>query len=87
MKRGGVATLETTFERKPKWCPCAEQVTEALRKQGHEPVLSFRLFAGETEARAVVATQRADGARARKPLTLVATFCPFCGSKYPEVSK
>lgn len=59
-------------------CNCIERVDRKLTEYG---------VACETNllgpARAVISTYKLSGARKKAPV-LEASYCPFCGEKYPE---
>jgi hypothetical protein len=66
-----------------KSCACIEGVNKALAARSAKLVTMMSLTGGPTHA--IIATQR-NGPEKRdawKAPTLVATFCPFCGKKYP----
>ncbi len=70
-----------------KTCKCIK-VNGLLNEQGHELVLSY-LFdpkGGDIGTAVVIETQKWLGftGKKRKKQTLIASFCPFCGKKYPE---
>jgi len=57
-------------------CECIIIVNGLLAAQNSE--LTVALFSN----RVVVETQKLDAAKRGKPSTVVANFCPFCGSAY-----
>lgn len=69
---------------KTRSCKCATKVNKLLEAQNEELVLSIRLSSGQ--AYAVILTQKIDPKKRTKKHTLLATYCPFCGKKYPERS-
>jgi hypothetical protein len=67
-----------------KSCDCIALADEALAARGARLVTMMSLTGGPTCA--IIAVQR-NGPTKRdgwKAPTLIATFCPFCGKKYPQ---
>lgn len=79
-----------TIAKKPmpvtKECRCASKINDMLGARGSELVLTFIMKRKNIFARARVETQKLLGKTRRKQVFVVATFCPFCGVKYPEVA-
>jgi len=71
---------KTAKTKKPKTCRCTDKVDEALAAQGARLCVTISLRGGPE--RAIIATER------RTPRVklhrLIASYCPFCGTKYPE---
>lgn len=66
---------------KPKACKCVDKVNKELAKQSHQLVLAFR---PKGLVLPVIMTEETYGSKKVKPVSLVATFCPFCGKEYPR---
>jgi hypothetical protein len=66
-----------------KGCDCIVEANKALAACGAKLVTMMSLTGGP--AHAIIATQRNGPTKrdAWKNPTLIATFCPFCGKKYP----
>jgi len=66
-------------------CDCIGTVTKELAKQHLELVLAFK---SNKLVLPIVETQKTMGApRGARNATLVATFCPFCGKRFPRAAK
>lgn len=67
-----------------KGCDCIERVDETLKLYNTRLVVAFALLKGPV-SRATIATERIEKLRdGKKAKVVAATFCPFCGKKYPE---
>ncbi len=82
----------TNTSKKPRsapakgaWCDCVERVNTAMADQGQnqQVACSYRTIGGEFRAFAIVETEKIEPRKKRSP-RLIATFCPFCGEKYPD---
>lgn len=60
-------------------CSCFKQIDEHLKAYGGE--LLRNLFG---PPRAIVSTYREKAVRGKKMPIVFATFCPFCGVRYPK---
>jgi hypothetical protein len=74
-------------KKEVKACKCAEMVNDNLRPM-NAALKRGVCFNFSTKQASVsppeIALRRIDG-KNRKPLPpIVATYCPFCGKKYPE---
>jgi hypothetical protein len=65
---------------KPKACKCIELVNQKLAGLGEELNLAFDLKGKVFPIIQTKSTSRVRGKRT----TLTASFCPFCGKKYPS---
>lgn len=67
-------------------CDCIENVEKRLKAQDppNNTMLLLNLLGPR---RALVATCKRDDKKRQKPSYMMATFCPFCGEKYPERAK
>ena len=63
-------------------CKCIDRLREPLA--AHRIQLTLRMTVDGVIERMLVATQLTTKARGRKPLPLIAEYCPMCGKKYPE---
>ena len=69
-----------------KSCNCIALAGKKLEPHNTRLIVSISLT-GACD-RAVIATERIKSLRDNKrPLHVVATYCPFCGKKYPEEKK
>lgn len=66
-------------------CDCIETVNAKLAERNtrlHEPIF---VFGPDPGRRLFIETERIERGRGKKPkVSMFATFCPFCGEKYPE---
>lgn len=74
-----------------KDCKCIDKVNQGLVDNGSNGMLYLPLMiqfdtgkTGASERVAVQVDQRETGRGKKKAPTLFATYCPFCGVKYPE---
>lgn len=64
-------------------CRCIEKSDKTLASVGIRLVVMYSLSGGPN--RVILMTERLKLERgSKKPPTLMAVFCPFCGKKYPE---
>lgn len=69
--------------RKKKQCDCIDKVNKALAPHNGELDLVYQLFKGRSLTQ--IATMPVKTGRGtKKPPLLTATYCPFCGEKYPD---
>jgi len=62
-------------------CKCASRLDEKLKSLNY--MLSRNLLEGE-EAPALIEIVKIDRKKRTPSQSLVASYCPFCGDKYPE---
>lgn len=62
-----------------KCCDCQARVNDHLRAYNTELMADLL-----GPYRAFVETTKADQKKRGKPMAMIATYCPFCGSKYPK---
>lgn len=62
-------------------CKCASRMNEKLRD--HNYVLSRNLLEGD-KAPALVEIAKIERRKRTPSMSMVATYCPFCGIKYPQ---
>lgn len=73
-------------------CNCIYKVNEALKKEGSNTRLEVPFFinmqtGNPAPPKCLLKTCKADSKK-REPLrTIVATYCPICGKKYPEAAR
>ena len=60
-------------------CSCISEVNAKLAESNGELLMTFWPV-----SRPLMETQKLDTKKRVKPPLVVATFCPFCGEKYPE---
>lgn len=63
-------------------CDCIETVDKKLKEAGHNTTIKLPLMLGGGAARPMVVTEKADSDIRKKPISVFATFCPFCGDKF-----
>lgn len=69
-------------------CDCISTVNAKLKEQyGGKLKLGFQIDGGELRDFIPIATERLDGKRGKKPPTMIASHCPFCGEKYPQAEE
>jgi hypothetical protein len=70
-------------------CDCIERINKDLQKDNINtrittPIL-FNYGTGMyVETKALIATEKTDTSKREKAKRFFATYCPFCGVKYPE---
>ena len=70
-------------------CDCAKLIQDELEKNGSNTMLdipilfNFEKGTSRTDKVKIVTTKR-DSRKREKAKSFFATFCPFCGEKYPE---
>ena len=62
-------------------CKCASRLDEKLKPLNY--ILCRNLLEGD-EAPALIEITKLDKKKRTPSQSLVASYCPFCGSKYPE---
>ena len=67
-------------------CNCIKITNDGLREKYNSYVNTTISLTGGPQM-VVLATEKDDTTKRGKPITLVATYCPFCGEKYPEEIK
>jgi hypothetical protein len=71
---------------KRKDCDCIDRALPLLAAKNTRLVVALSL-SGECD-KAVLSTECVRKTRGRdRPVTVVATYCPFCGKKYPVKAK
>lgn len=65
-------------------CDCIRTTNESLRAKYNTELVTTISFVEGQPSRVAVGTEKADSSIRGKPITLVATFCPFCGEKYTK---
>lgn len=65
-------------------CDCI-QTTNELLERDHNSTLVVNLFG--TPRAFISVTQLKTGRGQKKASLMIASFCPFCGEKYPEMTK
>ena len=64
-------------------CDCIEKLNNKLEPHNTAVSVSMDLFGGGPD-KAVVATVKADDSKRGRPKALIASYCPFCGTKYDD---
>ena len=73
----------------PNNCGCIDQIDAALERQGNASRVAAVLSLTGAPPKAQVQTHipfAPAKKRGEKPVVLIATYCPFCGVKYPAAS-
>jgi hypothetical protein len=67
-----------------KPCECIHEMDQALKKEGYNAAIVCTLMSAPP--RAVIETYKPKSGRnaGKKPPVVIASYCPFCGLKYPE---
>ena len=71
-------------------CRCVDKVSKLLAEQNERMELAFRMIKKRTGnartlmASPIIATAKRDPSLRTKRRSLVASYCPFCGNKYPS---
>lgn len=69
-------------------CNCADEINEDLKPRNARLAFGFSLNRGTgalNVAPALIETEKI-APRGKKPPTVMATFCPFCGVKYEHAT-
>lgn len=68
-------------------CDCMTRVNESLKARNTKLSVSFCLSRdlSEADTMLMIQTEKLDKQSRVKPATVIPTFCPFCGKKYPRV--
>ena len=72
-------------KRKRVGCACIDQALPLLTAKNTRLVVALS-FTGECD-KVVLKTEQIRVTRGGKPVLLIATFCPFCGKRYPARDK
>ena len=70
-------------------CNCIEETNKSLKEEHAEwntmlniPI-SFNYHTGQMHTlKVIISTMKLDDKKRQKPITLFASYCPFCGEKY-----
>jgi hypothetical protein len=62
-------------------CKCASKLNEKIKPMNY--ALSRNLFEGDA-APALIEIAKIDRKKRTASMSLVASYCPFCGKKYPK---
>ncbi len=65
-------------------CDCLELTNKTLADQGFNTFVDHTLPFFGGVAQAVLHTSKIDENKRGKPMTMIASYCPFCGEKYPK---
>ena len=68
-------------------CDCIEKLNKQMAESNYNAVVSQAIGIHGIIPNAIVLTEKLDKDVKRKPLSMFATFCPFCGEQYPEMNK
>lgn len=78
-----MAAKKTVRKKRLKECDCINRASAALKEMGFFVTSAFSLVGGCTRA-VVDITRHADTPKRVRAPIMAASFCPFCGIKYPE---
>ena len=65
-------------------CDCVEKLNEKLKERNTKISVSLSWSAENgigSLANPIIVTEKADNANRKKPVRLLASYCPFCGEK------
>lgn len=67
-------------------CDCMTRVNEKLKERNTRLAVSFCLSSdlSDADAMLMIQTEKVDKGVRGKVMTVIPTFCPFCGTKYPR---
>lgn len=67
-------------------CDCMNRVNEKLQPRNTKLSVAFCLSRdlGEMDTMIMIQTEKVDTKSRVKPTSVIPTFCPFCGVKYPR---
>jgi len=67
-------------------CDCLEKTQEALEDYNTRIVTTMQMDfeRGRMRSLPLLAVEKIDKKKRKKPITVVPTYCPICGKKYPE---
>lgn len=67
-------------------CTCLTAINDHLRPHNTKLSVSFCLTKdlGGMDVLPMILTEKIDPKLRKKPMNVVPTFCPFCGTKYPR---
>ncbi len=62
-------------------CECVKEVNKKLNEAGHNTQVKLPMMMGGGAERPIVVAEKADSDIRKKPISVFASFCPFCGDK------
>lgn len=65
-------------------CGCADKIDAMLAERNTRIMFPIMLGADQTRRAMIVTEQITTGRGQKKATGMFATFCPFCGVKYPD---
>lgn len=67
-------------------CNCMTRVNDSLKDRNTKLSISFCMSPdlSEADAMLMIQTEKLDKRLRTKPMSVIPTFCPFCGVKYPR---
>jgi hypothetical protein len=70
----------------PTRCTCMEAVNDHLKPHNTKLAVSFMLTGDRSgmDVLPMIMVEKIDSKQRKKPMNVVPTFCPFCGTKYPR---
>lgn len=73
-------------EDPPERCTCMSAINDHLKPHNTKLAVSFCLTKdlGGMDVLPMIMTEKIDGKIRKKPMAVIPTFCPFCGTKYPR---
>lgn len=63
-------------------CDCINRTNAAFAKAGHLQIVDVTISLSGGPSCAIISTSKTPGAKVKRGPILIATFCPFCGTKY-----
>lgn len=75
-----------TVAEVPARCTCMLAINDHLRSHNTKLAVSFMLTGDRSgmDVLPMIMVEKIDPKQRKKPMNVVPTFCPFCGTKYPR---
>jgi hypothetical protein len=65
-------------------CTCIAQLTKTLREENTEFDFAHGWFNKSLRTRLQIRTKKIDSSKRKPAMSVMTSYCPFCGEKYPE---
>jgi len=75
-----------TVEELPERCSCMEAINDHLKPRNTRLSVSFCLTGDRAgmDVLPMIMVEKIDTKKRQRPMNVIPTFCPFCGTKYPR---